>query len=63
MPRTAEVTKVERWVPDYTCECSVCGQKPVVTGVKNDTVVYQGDMCGVCTWGEAAMLDPEAWNE
>lgn len=69
----AEVTKVDEWVPDYTRECEVCGQRPVVTGIQYrfdadnlrdrsaDRVVYKGTMCGVCTWGEADCLDPANW--
>lgn len=58
-----EVIKIDEYKPDYKHRCEVCGQKPVVTGVKNGKVVYQGEMCGVCTWGEAAMHDPEEWNK
>lgn len=54
---------IDRYEPDYKNRCCVCGADHVVTGVKDGKVVYQGEMCGVCTWGESAMLDPEAWNE
>jgi hypothetical protein len=52
---------IDKFVPDYKHCCEVCGQKPVVTGVKDGKVVYQGEMCGVCTWGESACLDPANW--
>ena len=58
-----EVISIDKYKPDYTQECEVCGAGHVVTGVKNGKVVYQGTMCGVCTWGEAAMRDPEEWNK
>lgn len=47
---------------DWTRKCDNCGQRPVVcwtddkTGEKGST-----DMCGCCTWGEAACLDPNNW--
>jgi hypothetical protein len=52
---------IDKFVPDDKHSCEVCGQKPVVTGVKDGKVVYQGEMCGVCTWGESACLDPANW--
>jgi len=58
-----EVVEIDSWQPDYQHKCIVCDATPVVTGVKDGKVVYQGEMCGPCTWGEAAMLDPEKWNE
>lgn len=58
-----EVMQVDAFEPDYTNRCVVCGGMPVVTAIKNGEVVYHGEMCGVCTWGEAAMLDPLNWNE
>lgn len=57
-----EVIKVESWQPDHSRTCAICDTPHVVTGVHSGKVVYQGDMCGVCTWGEAAMLDPDNWN-
>lgn len=57
-----EVTSIDSWKPDYKHHCEVCGQTPVVTGVKDNKVVYQGDMCGPCTWGEADTIDPATWN-
>lgn len=57
-----EVIQLDRFAPDYTHECINCGRIPVVTGVKDGKTVYQGEMCGPCTWGEAAMLNPELWN-
>lgn len=59
----ADVIEIDRYKPDYKHACENCGQSPVVTGVKDGKVVYQGSMCGPCTWGEAACLDPEEWNK
>lgn len=58
-----DVIEIDKYVPDYRHHCENCGNTPVVTGVKNGKVVYQGSMCGPCTWGEAACLDPEVWNQ
>lgn len=57
-----EVMSIDKYEPDYTKTCEVCDATPVVTGVKNGVVVYQGTMCGPCTWGEAETLDPTTWN-
>jgi hypothetical protein len=58
-----EVISIDRYEPDYKHKCEVCGQKPVVTGTKNGKVVYQGEMCGPCTWGESSAVDPSTWNQ
>ncbi len=52
-----------RYEPDYEATCEVCGQSPVVTLVLNGKVVHSTGMCGPCTWGEAATLDPNIWND
>ncbi|MGF6978991.1 hypothetical protein QFZ94_007506 [Paraburkholderia sp. JPY465] len=52
---------VDAWVPDYGRQCEVCGQSPCVTGVRAGKVVYHGSMCGVCTWGDSACIDPANW--
>lgn len=54
---------LDRYAPDYARRCEVCGQVPVVIGIKDGKVAYRGTMCGVCTWGDASMADPAAWNE
>ncbi len=59
----SEAIEIDSYQPDYKRECEVCGANHVVTGVKDGKVVYQGEMCGVCTWGESAMRDPAKWNE
>ena len=59
----SEVILVDRWEPDYRRTCCNCDTPHTVTGVRGELVVYEGDMCGVCTWGEAAMLDPDNWNK
>ncbi|MBC8638288.1 hypothetical protein IAG25_15820 [Caballeronia sp. EK] len=52
---------VDAWVPDYDHTCENCGETPVVTGVHRGVVVVATGMCGICTWGEAACLDPAEW--
>ncbi|SAK63442.1 hypothetical protein AWB80_02866 [Caballeronia pedi] len=52
---------VDEWVPDYDHECENCGETPVVTGVHRGIVVVATGMCGCCTWGEAACIDPAQW--
>lgn len=50
-------------VPDYTAPCDVCGQTPTVRIVDtNGKQVGHTEMCGVCTYGESACIDPEEWN-
>jgi hypothetical protein len=49
--------------PNYSARCENCGQSPTVEGVKDGKVVYSSDMCGPCTFGKAACLDPEEWNK
>lgn len=56
-----EVMQVDKWTPNWNKCCEVCGQKPCAQGKQGDKVVYDGDMCGVCTWGEAACADPANW--
>jgi hypothetical protein len=46
---------------DYGCSCSACDTDHVVVMVTEDGAIVGGDLCGVCTWGEAEMLDPDAW--
>jgi hypothetical protein len=55
------IEHIDRYVPDYKSKCCNCGQTPVVTGVKDGKVVYQGEMCGPCTFGEAECIDPTNW--
>jgi len=52
---------VDEWVPNYGRRCEVCGETPCVTGVRNGAVVYDGSLCGVCTWGDTALADPGRW--
>lgn len=54
---------IDAYRPNYACNCIVCGQAPTVEGVKNAGVVYASEMCGPCTFGEAACLDPQEWNK
>ena len=57
----SEVIEVDEYRPDYKHHCIVCGQAPVVTAVKGGEVVYESEMCGPCTWGEAETIDPNKW--
>lgn len=52
---------VDAWVPDYGRQCENCGETPVVTGVADGHVVYQGALCGVCSWGDSNARDPANW--
>lgn len=59
-------TVAVRYEPDWDHACENCGETPVVTGVAVEgpdkgKVVLATGMCGVCTWGEAAALDPANW--
>lgn len=63
MAKTPKTVIVHKWVPDYTRKCECCGTSPVVTGETKGKVVYRGTMCGVCTWGESKLADPDKWNE
>lgn len=54
--------EVVRYVPDYEGKCLACDESPVVTGVDKDgNVVVAPGLCGPCTWGEAAAIDPSTW--
>lgn len=55
--------KVDSFEPDYSKTCDVCGADHVVTAVVDGKTIDIFDMCGVCTWGESAMADPDNWNE
>ncbi|MFC0694688.1 hypothetical protein [Paraburkholderia humisilvae] len=57
----AQGMAVDEWVPNYGRQCEVCGETPCVSGVRDGKVVYDGSMCGACTWGEDACLDPANW--
>lgn len=52
-----------RYVPDYDTPCDICGAVPTVTIVdSNGEQKTHYEMCGPCTFGDAAMLDPQEWN-
>ncbi|WP_322092778.1 hypothetical protein [Paraburkholderia bannensis] len=66
MPATVDqqandCTFVDAWVPDYGRKCENCGETPVVTGVADGRVVYNGSLCGVCSWGNSAAANPANW--
>lgn len=54
---------IDSYQPKLRGKCDVCGRSPTVTGVKDGKVLYDGGMCGPCTWGEARLIDPATWNE
>ncbi len=60
---TGPVTHIGAYRPAYRQRCENCEQSPVVKGVLNGVIVYDGSMCGPCTWGEARTIDPSTWNE
>ena len=53
---------VDKFVPNIAGECDNCGTSPTVSAEKNGKLVYQGSLCGPCTWGREDMADPENWN-
>lgn len=63
MINMGKTTVVDRFEPDFKTKCMVCDQSPTVTGVADGKVVVETEMCGPCTWGEAAMLDWKKWND
>jgi hypothetical protein len=60
-PAARVEVQIDSYEPNYGRQCEVCGESPTVTGVFQGRVVYDGSMCGVCTWGEAACRDPANW--
>ena len=60
---SAKEDQIVEYKPDYSRCCDICGQTPVVTGVNvSGEVIYDSEMCGVCTFGTAQALDPDWWN-
>jgi hypothetical protein len=57
-----EDIELDSYQPNYTSRCENCEQSPTVTGVKAGKTVYESGMCGPCTFGTAAALDPAWWN-
>lgn len=57
-----ESIELDEYRPNYNCRCEICDQSPTVEGVRDGKVVYESGMCGPCTFGEAACLDPQEWN-
>lgn len=55
-------TDSTKYVPDYDYECENCGQVPTVTVEDDGKQTSHFEMCGPCTFGEAACIDPENWN-
>lgn len=47
--------------PNYDNECEACGNTPTVDIYVNGKLESTTSLCGVCTWGEAACVDPENW--
>ena len=56
------ITSIDRYEPDYTRECEVCGSTPVVSGTRASKTVYVATMCGPCLWSEPKAGDPGTWN-
>jgi hypothetical protein len=57
------ITSIDRYEPDFSQVCEICGATPVVTGTKAGQVVYRTTMCGPCLWNEPKAADPATWNE
>lgn len=58
-----DIVIVDGYYPNYDGQCENCGQSPTVSATKDGKTVYQGTLCGPCTFGEAACIDPEEWNK
>lgn len=58
----ADTQQVDGFYPNMKKKCMVCGAQGTVVGIKDGMICCDMDMCGVCCWGEAAMLDPASWN-
>lgn len=63
MPPMDTITAIDRYEPDPEQQCEVCGASPVVTGVRENRIVYRSAMCGPCLWNEPKAADPRTWNE
>lgn len=50
-----------KYVPDYSQQCDMCGQYPVVTLQEEGEVIRNFEMCGPCTFGSVEYIDPEDW--
>lgn len=55
--------ETNKFVPDFDCECDLCGQVPTVKleDEKGNELTHF-EMCGPCTFGESRMVDHEKWN-
>jgi hypothetical protein len=51
------------YVPNWQGRCEVCGGSPTVWLRQYKDIVLRTSLCGVCTWGSAALRDPDRWNE
>ena len=61
--RDPDAIPVDHFEPDYKTQCINCGQTPTVVGVSAEgEEVFVTEMCGPCTFGTAAALDPDWWN-
>ena len=58
----ADEIEIDGFEPDYCEKCTVCGASPTVSAVKGRAEVYSTEMCGPCTFGTAAALDPSTWD-
>jgi len=57
------ITTIDRYEPDDSAQCEVCGATPIVTGTRAGRTVYRATMCGACLWNEPKAVDPATWNE
>ena len=57
------ITTIDRYEPDYSRQCEICGSSPVVSGTRDGKTVYTATMCGPCLWSEPRAADPATWNE
>ena len=63
LDESADEMEVDGFYPNMKNKCMVCGQIGTVCPVKDNVRQGDLDLCGPHTWGQAAMLDPAAWNK
>lgn len=60
--RQPEVIEIDKYVPNWSRRCVACDRRPVVEGAKDRKIIRLAQLCGPCTFGTAAALDPAGWN-
>jgi hypothetical protein len=55
--------QIDSFEPDYDDTCEACGESPTVVAMRYGRIEARVHLCGPCTWGEAAMINPREWNQ